>query len=155
MDNPELSIIIQSLGVTLYGDKSHDHTRDAQQNLRGRTHYCDPDTLKGFKSRIVAGNAACSGLVYWLIESCAIDYANSKRGFRAVAFDVFGTVLYRVDLASSFKTSEKARQGFYSWLNGFDLLGHYRDSLAVRATRAKQKHDDYRAAFNATFGETK
>jgi hypothetical protein len=152
MENPELAKIVHSLNVALFAYKSGDCKRDAQINLNGRTCYCDADTLKWHKSRIVAGNDSSSGLIYWIIESVAVNYENTKRGFRAVAFDVFGTVIYRVDLENTFKTSDKARKEFYVWLNGFSLLDHYRNALAMRASAAKREHDQLREAYNATFG---
>lgn len=39
--------------MELYKNKSSYAVRDAQQNLMGRTHYVDPDTLRWHKSKIL------------------------------------------------------------------------------------------------------
>lgn len=149
MDNNKLATIIQSLNVELFSDKSSYMVNNVEQNLTGRTHYADKGTLRFFNVRIVGGSDQCSGTVFRLIESLPNGYGG-KRGFRFVAFDVFGTVLNEREF---FTTSQKATNGFYTWLGTFDLIGHYREAFAARASRAKREHDDLREAFNATFEE--
>ena len=149
MDTNKLASIIRSLNVELFSDKSCYIAGNAVQNLRGRTHYVDKDTLRFFNARIVDGSDQCSGTVFSLIESLPKGF-DGTRGFRFVAFDVFGTVLNDREF---FTTSQKATNAFYTWLGAFDLIGHYREVFATRATRAKREHDALRDAFNATFEE--
>lgn len=149
MENNKLATIIQSLNVELFSDKSSYMVNNVERNLMGRTHYVDKDTLRFFNARIVGGSDQCAGTVFRLIESLPNGF-NGKRGFRFIAFDVFGTVLNEREF---FTTSQKATNAFYTWLGTFDLTGHYREAFASRASRAKREHDDLREAFNATFEE--
>ena len=149
MDANQLAQIIRSLNVELFSDKSCYIAGNAVQNLRGRTHYVDKDTLRFFKARIVGGAHQCSGTVFRLIESLPKGF-DGQRGFRFVAFDVFGNVLNEREF---FTSAQKATNVFYTWLGAFDLIGHYRETFATRASKAKREHDALREAFNATFEE--
>lgn len=147
MDTNQLANIIRSLNVELFSDKSCYVAGNVTQNLQGRTHYVDRDTLRFFNSRIVGGSDQCGGTMFRLIESLPKGF-DGPRGFRFVAFDVFGNVLNKTEF---FTSSQKATNAFYKWLGEFDLIGHYREVFATRATRAKSEHDELREAFNATF----
>ena len=149
MENNKLATIIRSLNIELFGDKSSYMVDNVVRNLENRTHYVDKDTLRFFNARIVGGSDQCSGTVFRLIESLP-NGSNGKRVFRFVAFDVFGTVLNEREF---FTTSQKATNAFYTWLGTFDLIGHYREVFATRASRASRDHGDLREAFNATFGD--
>lgn len=106
--------------MTTYSYKSGDPKYNAQRNLEGKTHYVDNDTLKFHHSRIVASHDEQNGLLFWIIESCAMNYENTKRGFRYVIFDIYGNVVSRPDLEACFKTSDKARKAMYEVLKGLD-----------------------------------
>lgn len=80
---------------TFYRDESSNPKWNAQRNLHGRTHYVDDDTLRFHHSRILSTHIAGDGLLFALVESCAKDMNNTRRGFRAVVFDIFGTVINR------------------------------------------------------------
>ena len=149
MDNNKLATIIRSLNIELFSDKSSYMVDNVVSNLKDRTHYSDKGTLRFFNARIVDGSDQCSGTVFRLIESLP-NGLGGKRGFRFVAFDVWGTVLNEREF---FTTSQKATNAFYTWLGTFDLVGHYREAFATRASRAKREHDYLREAFNATFEE--
>ena len=99
-----------------YSYKSGNPKYNAQRNLERKTHYVDNETLKFHHSRIVASNDEQNGLLFWIIESCAINYQNTIRGFRYVIFDIYGNVISRPDLESCFKTSDKARKAMYEVL---------------------------------------
>lgn len=105
-----------------YRHESYDAKYNAQRNLQGRTHYADSDTLKYFHARITQSGCTDSGLIFWLIESVALDPRNSKRGFRYVLFDVAGNVISRVDLENAFRSSEAARKAMYAELNKLDAF---------------------------------
>ena len=146
IDTIKLAEIISSLNTPLFCNKSSYSENNAIQDLEGRTHYVDKGTLRYFNARVTGGADHCSGTVFCLIES--LPDSKNKRGFRFVVFDVWGTVLNEREF---FTSSQKARNGFYTWLGEYDLLAHYREAFATRATRAKREHDELRAAFNATF----
>lgn len=104
----------------LYREESSYATINAQRNLCGRTHYVDPDTLRYHKSRVLSTHITDGGLLFALVESAAMDMNNTKRGFRYVIFDVFGTVLDRLSLGDSFKTRKAATKAMWNALNTFD-----------------------------------
>lgn len=118
----KLAAAIRASGTELFNDNSYDHKRNAQNNLSGRTHYVDDGTLRYFHARIVAANPVTEGLIFWIIESSARDSRNTSRGFRFVAFDIFGTVIERADIDNMVNTKEQARRAFWEWFNGFDTL---------------------------------
>ena len=69
--------------------------QNAQQNLRGKTHYVDDETLRYHHARILGARAICDGLFFKIIESVSLDMRNTRRSFRVVVFDLFGAVVER------------------------------------------------------------
>ena len=125
-----------------YSDPKH----GAQRNLSGRTHYADDDTLRFFHARVVGCSPERAGLVLVLVESAALDMNNTRRAFRFVAFDLFGTVLdARGAPEAGFRTSDKARQAAADWLESFNVLDHYRQAMAERADRLEREAAALRA----------
>lgn len=108
---------------------------EAQENLAGRTHYAEDPTLKYFKARILKAKALNEGLFFLIVESSAADYQGNKRGFRAVLFDVFGTVIYRRALDEMQNTRKTAEVDFWAWFNSFDEVAYYREVLQNLAKR--------------------
>jgi hypothetical protein len=69
-----------------------DEIREAlHNNLCGRTHYVDQDTLRWHKSKIISSHVVDGGLLFAIVTSDALDMQNTKRGFRYVIFDVAHT----------------------------------------------------------------
>jgi hypothetical protein len=60
------------------------------------------------------------GLLFYLVESVALDMNNTRRGYRYAIFNVFGTCLERPSLDESYKTSEQARKALYAVLDTLD-----------------------------------
>lgn len=140
MDHQTAIHIARAIGRRLFESATYNETAAAQRNLSGITHYADPDTLKFFHSRILRCRAECEGLVLILVESVATDPRNTGRGFRFVAFDLFGSVINERPNATSetlAKSSDKARAAAETWLAGFDVLAHYRAAMAERAERLR------------------
>lgn len=132
------------LGHETYRERScSSHKINAQLNLCGRTHYVDDDTLRGFGSRILCADETASGLIFWIVESCFVDYEKTKRTFRFVAFDLFGTVLERADLQHGFSGKNPARKAFYAWIDQFDLGNHYSNVITQNAKRLEQQAAAY------------
>ena len=103
-----------------FEDKSYNPKRNAQMNLIGRTHYVDDSTLRYFHARIVASGTECSGLIFWIIESHAVDMDNTQREFRFVVFDVGGHVLERAKNGSGYRTRSRARKALDAYLATID-----------------------------------
>ena len=114
----------------------------AQQNLRGRTHYVDDDTLKYHKARVLNCAPACDGLAYWIIESYAADYKGSARAVRPVVFDICGNVVHRVALDEGFKTEKAARKALDAFLESFDAVSHTKKALETHIYFERQRVAD-------------
>jgi len=113
----------------LFANKSSYPKENAQGNLCGRTHYVDDATLRWHKSRIIASGHTDNGLLFWLISSDALDMHNTKRGFRYVIFDIFGTVVDRPTLEQAFRTSAQARKAMWNSLNLIEAKNHTFDAI--------------------------
>ena len=125
----------------LYKNEWTNSKANAQENLEGRTHYVDSSTLRYFNSRIVSALPVSNGAFYKIIESVSLDHNNTKRGFRAVLFDIFGTVVYRPDLKECFTSKEKADKGFYWWFETFNEFEHYQQALDGKLKRLENEED--------------
>lgn len=112
---------------------------NAQGNLDDRTHYVDSPTLRFFNSRIVSALPVSNGAFYKIIESASLDHANTKRGFRAVLFDIFGTVVYRPDLEECYTSKEKADKGFFTWFETFNEFEHYRNAITWNLQKVEKE----------------
>jgi hypothetical protein len=124
MNNEQLAKTIEATWTHLYKDRYYsDPIAQAQDQLMGRTHYVEPETLRYHHARILRARPVCSGLLFRIIESTAADYQNTKRVYRYVVFDVWGEVVTRPELEDSFSSTDKALKAFDQWLAGFDLGG--------------------------------
>ena len=128
------NLIINAANVAPFTNKSSNAKRNAQENLDGRTHYADEETLKYFKARIVSSAADQNGLFFKMVESVALDYDNTRRGFRVIVFDLFGYVVYRPSFDECTSTSAAAVK---LWMKAdkIDPATYYRADLKHRANR--------------------
>lgn len=124
----------------LYQTRHYEAKYDAQRNLQGRTHYVDDDTLRYHKSRVMSCHVIDGGLLLALVMSDALDYNNTKRGFRFVVFDVFGNVLERQSFDDAFKTSDAARKAMWAYLNTVDAVKVTREAMQSHAKQVKREH---------------
>jgi hypothetical protein len=124
---------LHAAGVYPFRIESSYPDYNAERNLDGRTHFCDPATRKAFKSRVLDSGMTEDKLVFWLVESNRSKPFDSARNKRFVAFDVFGTVLN--DRDEWHKTSAQAYKAGKDWLKGFDACTHTRVELARKAQR--------------------
>lgn len=125
--------------VNLFSNCSGDPKRDTQSNLAGRTHWASDDTLKFFHSRIVGRGVLCDGALFFVISSDALDYLNTRRGFRWHLFDAFGSHVAGPDIENAFKSSDAARKAFWEFFNAFDAEAYYADVLAKRADKLSRE----------------
>ena len=126
--------ISNAANVELFGHKFSDSKLNAQQNLSGRTHYVDDDTLRFFGSRIVSAYPTDNGLFFKIVESVATDHDKSRRGFRVVVFDLFGCAVFRPSFEEC-TSSSAAAEKYYSKHYDTDTWKHYRAELKNRAAR--------------------
>lgn len=113
----------------LYRNESSDPKSNAQRNLVGRTHYVDDDTLRWHKSRVISARHTDGGLLFAIVTSDALDMNNSRRAFRYVIFDLFGTVLSRCDLEHATRTGEQATKAMWAELNAMDAAAITREAI--------------------------
>ena len=109
---------------------------EAQDQLKGRTHYVDDDSLRFHHCRIIQCDISHNGMLFWLIESVSMDMNNTKRGFRYVVFDVFGNVISRHDLKDCVSTSKKAYKELKEFLATVNAL-----EITQNAIEAAKKND--------------
>ena len=119
----------------------------AQDQLQGRTHYADPDTLRYFKARILSARPKHDGLFYLILESCALDPDNERRGYRAVMFDLFGETVYRPNLDGCRRTRAAAEKDFALWSESFDPIAYYRQALDAKAGNLTRQAEALREIF--------
>ena len=146
MEKTTTLLIADALRLTIYQERRNHPADNAQENLMGRTHYVDPGTLRFHKSRIVSARPIMAGAFFLIIESCALDYENTRRGFRAVLFDLAGDTVYHPKLEECRRTREQASRDFDKWLGTFDPLAHYRTEMLERADRLFRQGIDLRSA---------
>jgi len=139
------NLITTAANVAPYTDKSSDPKRNAQENLDGRTHYADEETLKYFKARIVSAHADQNGLFFKMVESLSLDYDHTRRGFRVVVFDLFGYVVYRPSFDECTSTQAAAVK---LWMKAdkIDPATYYRADLKHRANRLTNQAEAMREA---------
>lgn len=145
----EIKTIIAALGkihVRPFGCESCDPKYNAQRNLSGKTHYVEDDTLKWHKSRVLSAQAIHDGLLFRIVCSDALDMNNTKRGFRVVVFDVFGTTLDRPKLEEASRTKEAALK--VSESHEIDLVEHYREAMGRELQRREDDAKEFREALN-------
>ena len=127
----QIETIIKTLHlihVQTFETKSGDAKSNAQRNLSGRTHYVDDDTLRWHKSRVLGAKYLHDGLLFRVTCSDALDMNNTKRGFRCVVFDVFGTCVSRPELENATATRQAAINA--SEHEEIDLVAHYTQAIA-------------------------
>lgn len=138
MDQNTLRSALQCAGLIPYDNNGSSPAIKAQNALSGRTHYVDPATLRYHFARITSARPISMGAFYLIVESCAADYQNTRRVFRAVCFDIFGTTVYRPDLDASFKSTEAASKAFWAFWNNFNQAAYYQEKLKDKTRRAQQ-----------------
>ena len=135
-----LAAAMQSAYIRLYRCESSHPEYDAQRNLQGRTHYVDPDTLKGFDAKILNGGHSKDGLLFWLVETVRSRPNHGGYTRRAIVFDVFGEIVNeRADLSETqgewFKDTRKAVDSALAFVASFDAVKHTADKMAANALR--------------------
>lgn len=139
----QINAIIAALRVMhirLFQCESCDPKYNAQRNCEGRTYYFSDDTLRFHASQVLSAKHHFGGLLFAAICSDSLDMHNTKRGFRYVVHDVFGTCLERPKLeeaVSSHKTAAKQLEALE-----VDLVAHYRQAIEDQRRYAAEKVSD-------------
>jgi hypothetical protein len=130
-DNIEKAV--GAAGFSLFTCKSSYEKNNAQQNLAGRTHYADDDTLRYFGARINRAGHRADGLLFLIVESVSSKPEDTKRNKRFVVFDVLGTVVNNRE--EWFATTDQARKAAEDFLAEFDAEAHTSKALSEHAHR--------------------
>jgi len=138
---------LEKIHVRPFAWESGDPKSNAQRNLRGKTHYVDDETLRFHKSRVLSSVNMHDGLLFRIVTSDALDMHNTRRGFRAVVFDVFGTVIERPKLEDA--SSTKAQAFKRSEAMEIDLVAHYKAALSSQAVWKQREIDELNGALAA------
>ena len=140
-----LANLMRAVHIDLYQDKSYDAKRQAQQNLKGRTHYADPDTLAYFNARIVTCKILENGLILGLLESVA--HPAHGRIYRPRFFDFRGFVIEVNEDANDGigefrKSGDAGRKLFWHQANQIDAVAVTLAALKSKMHRAAQQAAD-------------
>lgn len=129
---------MNAAGARLFRCESSYEESDASRNLQGRTHCLDPDTVRYFKSRVLAAGRSHDDLLYYIVESVNSRPDHGGYNKRFVAFDVFGSVVNDragVSAGTWHKTTDAAMKEGRAFLAGFDAVTHTAETLAANARR--------------------
>lgn len=137
---------LEAIHVRPFRQESCDPKYDAQRNLSGKTHYVDDDTLRWHKSRILGTCRLHDGLLFRVTCSDSLDMHNTKRGFRCVVFDVFGTTIDRPKLDEATATKQAAIHK--SERQEIDLMAHYMQAIQSQMRNAKDRASELEASLN-------
>jgi hypothetical protein len=133
------------MDITRYKNESSNPKWDAQENLKGRTHYVSDDTLRYHKSRILQTRIAFDGLIFGLVESIPAPRPNAMlgRGMRYVIFDLLGNVIHRPDIAQ-YRNSAQAAKAMDEIIDGLTTTDI--ELLTLEAIDRHEKHHAHNAA---------
>lgn len=140
-------LALNAIHVRPYDCQSAYPKYNAQRNLRGKTHYVDDDTLRWHKSRVLDAHTLHAGLLFRIVCCDSLDMHNTKRGFRAVVFDVFGTTIDRPKLEEASSTQQGALK--LSDASTIDLVSHYREAIADQLNQSQNHAEALRDCLGA------
>lgn len=150
MDMRILSNALRCAGFSTFEIEGRTATARAQYALSGRTHYCEPASLRWHKARINHAQLLSMGAFFLIVESCSTDFDNSKRVTRAVCFDIFGKVVYHPDLDNSSRSTAAATTAFYAFWNKFNEVAYYQEEIKSRTARAQNAEIVFNQALEKT-----
>lgn len=139
MQDQTAKTVAHALNESLYQTRYTEPKAAAQDALSGRTHYVSCSTLRYHHARILACSAHHARTFLRIVETVALDYQNSERGYRVVLFDLTGETVYHPSLDECHKTKLAAYRAFESWFATFNPVEHYRALLTTRAERTARQ----------------
>lgn len=128
--------------MQFYKQESSDPKTNAQRNLMGRTHYVDPDALRFHKSRVLSSRHVDNGLLFAIVTSDALDYHNTKRGYRYAIFDLNGYVVERTEREGAFKSRKAAEKAMWTAINSMNAKALNLASIRRAKARAIAEFDE-------------
>ena len=113
------------MNIERFTNRWADATDNVQTNLKGKSYYFEPDTMRAFKSRVLSCHITDEGLLLGVVESFA-NY-EGKRRFRHVIFNVVGNVVSR---SEHYTNKARALRSMWEAVNGMDAKEITREALA-------------------------
>lgn len=101
-----------------FRQESYNDKYNAQANLRGRSHFCDDDTLRFFSGRILSAYDHADGRLFVVVHSQRRGFEDYRREFGFAIFDLSGKVIS--SSADKFKTAATARKNCAKALEEID-----------------------------------
>jgi hypothetical protein len=143
MNNEQLAKTIEATWTHLYKDRYYsDPIAQAQDQLMGRTHYVDPETLRYHHARVLRARPVCSGLLFRIIESTAADRQITEDRVRRYARGsavrgqlVPGAIILRCFMVDRCQTARAFRPGAL----GLKLTARIYRLLAERVKRTQEE----------------
>jgi hypothetical protein len=138
-------------GINLYkydGSRVLSLNRVAETLTAGLTHYFASNTRRFHKSRVVMLRELHGGLALGFVESVALNYENTSRGYRPGFIDADGEVFDRPGLDASYKTKAAAVKEFWRLIEGqkpVDILANMLQRKESSATRTLASIEQARA----------
>lgn len=128
----KISLALDAADFRKFGYESDKPKYNAQSNLHGRSHYCEPDTLAFFQSRILSAESMDGGLLFRVCEtSKRCDPVGDPRiNKRCTVFDCMGTIVHQSNWC---RTRSQADELVDQYLESFDVVDHYVSALRILA----------------------
>jgi len=131
---------VRAFGETLYRDETSYPLQRAQRALSGKTHYCDDDTLRYFKSKVLRAMPSYSQLYFIIQESLPYGSFDAPRQRRNIVFDVFGSVVKGREVAYKYaKAADKEYSALVVWMDSQEAHQLVIDTLRARIARDKRR----------------
>lgn len=122
--------------LNLYREESAFPRENAQENLRGRTHYASDEALRRHKAHIVDAADARGGLLFAIVETAPSLTKEPRRYYRFVIFDLFGYVINGPGGSPEYPSPAKAKAALRAALGAIDAIGETRLGI----DRDKSRH---------------
>jgi hypothetical protein len=125
-----LQTLIRATGNRAYESQHYGNSGEhCERQLSGRSPYYDADTRRYFGARVMDVSTDADGAMLFTVES--VSPPSGARLYRMVAFDVYGTVVFR---------TEHETDGFNGWKTAAQArkeLTAYRESVNVMEVTTK------------------
>lgn len=132
--------------MNLYENNSYNSINNALNELEDRTHYYSASTRKYHGSNVVYATITDKGLLMATVEKYSVDYNHTKKRFRPVIFDIFGSIVNeRLDLEGGFTNKDKAVDCMWSQLEKLNAKKITREGIRNHQENIKRDIKNLRA----------
>lgn len=130
----------------LYENNSYNSVNNAINELEGRTHYYSKSTRKFHGSSVVYANITDKGLLMATVEKYSVDHNHTKKRFRPVIFDIFGSIVgNRPSLEDGYTNKDKAVNAMWAQLESLNAKKITREGIKNFQDNTKRDIKNLRA----------